>query len=80
MAAEDIMAQRILMNLTLLKNNLTQVKWTCVLLVGIAAVVWSPLPNQTQLERVLNEGSLGVAARSGPLTYYERDGIPNGLD
>jgi len=33
----------------------------------------------SQLERVTSEGVLRVGGRLGPLTYYERNAIPNGL-
>ncbi len=36
--------------------------------------------NFTQLESVIERGSLRVASRLGPLSYFERDGQPNGLD
>lgn len=33
-----------------------------------------------KLEQLLNEGTLRVASRLGPLSYFEREGEPNGLD
>lgn len=51
-----------------------------ILAIGFIAILWSARPAQNNLEKVLNEGMLHIAARLGPLTYYERDSIPNGLD
>ena len=50
-------------------------------IVAIALVVFAPKDhNPTHLETVLERGSLRVASRLGPLSYFERDGQPNGLD
>lgn len=37
-------------------------------------------PQYTGLEKVIETGELRVATRLGPLSYYEREGEPNGLD
>lgn len=37
-------------------------------------------PEHNLLEQTIERGSLRVAARLGPLSYYEREGAPGGLD
>lgn len=37
-------------------------------------------PELNELEQLLDDGTLRVASRLGPLSYYEREGEPNGLD
>lgn len=52
--------------------------------IGIAAIaflLFAPKEDDfTQLESVMERGTLRVASRLGPLSYFERDGQPNGLD
>ena len=53
----------------------------CLALASLLFVFFSHSPPPpSQLERVIDGGVLQVGGRLGPLTYYERDGIPNGLD
>lgn len=47
----------------------------------IALLVFAPKEDDfNQLESVMERGTLRVASRLGPLSYFERDGQPNGLD
>lgn len=47
----------------------------------LALLVFAPKEDDfNQLESVMERGTLRVASRLGPLSYFERDGQPNGLD
>ena len=50
--------------------------------VPIALILYfgNSAPELNQLEQIVERGTLKVATRLGPLSYYEREGEPNGLD
>jgi len=52
----------------------------CLLFVALFLCLFSTKPELNKLEQLLNDGTLRVASRIGPLSYYEREGEPNGLD
>jgi len=50
-------------------------------IVAIALMIFAPKDHKpSHLESVLERGTLRVASRLEPLSYFERDGQPNGLD
>lgn len=55
-----------------------------VLILFLYAAIYSdlgtPKPKLNQLEQVMERGTLRIATRLGPLSYFEREGQPSGLD
>ena len=68
------------MNFDLIKKYPTQLRIACCSLLVLLVAFCSNSPKPNQLESTLNNGLLRVGVRMGPLTYYERDQTPNGLD
>ena len=52
----------------------------CVGLVVIFLLLVPRSAPQNTLQTIRNEGVLRVGVRLGPLTYFERDGVPSGMD
>ena len=68
------------MNLALVRKYEVQIRIGCLVFVALLLIFFSRSPPPTQLERVISDGVIQAGVRLGPLTYYEREGIPNGLD
>lgn len=68
------------MNLAPLRKYEVQIRIGCLVVMALVLAFCSRSSPPSQLERVISDGELRVGVRLGPLTYYERDGIPNGLD
>jgi len=51
-------------------------------IIAVALILYfgNPTPEMSKLEQVIEKGTLNVATRLGPLSHYEREGEPNGLD
>ena len=63
-----------------LRKYEVQIRIGCLVFVALLLIFFSRSPPPTQLERVISDGVIQAGVRLGPLTYYEREGIPNGLD
>lgn len=65
---------------TLVKENPQKTRYVCLAAVVFLMLAYTAKPKQNILETVIEGGNLKVAGRLGPLTYYDRNEIPDGLD
>ena len=67
-------------NIIVLAQTLLGSRKFKVTLIALILYFGHPAPELNQLEQIIERGTLQVATRIGPLSYYEREGEPNGLD
>ena len=68
------------MNYKAIKEFITESRQLKVIVIALILYLGNPSHENNQLEQVIERGSLNVATRIGPLSYFEREGLPSGMD
>ena len=68
------------MNYKAIKEFITESRQLKVIVIALILYLGNPSHENNQLEQIIERGSLNVATRIGPLSYFEREGLPSGMD